>query len=98
MSTAGRSIIWRPGGKFGEWRSWLWAAEASVVMLRKLTRMPWLRTRVLASSRRGMMWPMPGIGRTATWGFLVSVSAIIMVLCLEEVVEDYWYVRRMRGG
>ena len=74
ISASGRSITLRFGGRVGEWSSWFCAAEASVVMLRKLTWIPWWTTRRLASSNNGIMWPMPGLARTATWdwGFMVS--------------------------
>lgn len=80
ISTAGMSTTSRPRGSVGEWRSWIWAVEASVVMLRKLTWMPWSMTRHLASSRSGMMWPMPGLERTATCGLLVSAAIVVLSL------------------
>ncbi|GKD97046.1 hypothetical protein Tco_1380943 [Tanacetum coccineum] len=29
----------------------------------------WLELRRRASSKRGVMWPIPGLARNATWGF-----------------------------
>ena len=40
--------------------------------LRKVTWHWWCVTRSLESSRRGVTWPMPGLGSTAMWDFMGS--------------------------
>nr|POF26505.1 hypothetical protein CFP56_40112 [Quercus suber] len=53
-------------GSVGEWRSWVWAVEASVVMLRKLTCMDaMLDEEALGELEERGDVAMPGLGRTA---------------------------------
>ena len=53
--------------------------------------MPWRTTSCLASSRKGMMWPMPGLGRTATWTFMVSDCEMWLETGVDKWVYVYMY-------
>lgn len=78
MSTGGMLTMQMPEGTSGDWKNWVWAAEASVVMTRKLTRMSWFVTRRLANWKSGIICPIPGLGSKAMCG-LTSLETTIVI-------------------
>lgn len=68
-------------------RSACWVFDAVLAKVMSVAVKPCFVTRSLASSAKGMRWPMPGVARSTMWG-LASVPPFSMGRCVRKLWDQ----------